>query len=157
MAEEMAELVLDLYERLLWCEGYELRNSPYNDLTVKELRALTLLSQTPHQTAQSVAYELRLTPGSFTATADHLVEKGYITRKKDPQDRRVSRLDLTKKGEAVAQLSLEYRLGAVKHITNDFTPEEMAVCKRCLRRGIKLLENEMELTKAKTSKNKSKS
>jgi DNA-binding MarR family transcriptional regulator len=45
---------------------------------------------------------LNLEKGSFTPVAKKLLQLGYIKKEQNPQDRRVSDLSLTKKGEILA-------------------------------------------------------
>jgi MarR family 2-MHQ and catechol resistance regulon transcriptional repressor len=42
-----------------------------------------------------------LTPGSISVAVDRLVRKGLVSRKDDPKDRRVRRVELTAKGRAL--------------------------------------------------------
>lgn len=45
---------------------------------------------------------LNLEKGSFTPVANKLLQFGYIEKKQNPQDKRVSQLSLTEKGETLA-------------------------------------------------------
>ncbi len=45
-----------------------------------------------------------ITMGTLTTSVNRLVEKGYVTRKRDVNDRRVVLLDLTEKGQQVFEI-----------------------------------------------------
>ena len=46
---------------------------------------------------------MNMTPPSITSTIQKMERSGYITRKPDPSDQRVMRLELTEKGESCIQ------------------------------------------------------
>lgn len=91
------DALVKIYSDILWIEEKELKKSRFNDLTIKEMHAISAISMYNHKTASEVAKELHLTPGSLTATVDRLVKKGYVERIRSSDDRRVIRLGLTKR------------------------------------------------------------
>ena len=49
----------------------------------------------------SIGPKVWLTPGSISVAVDRLVKKGLVSRKDDPDDRRVRQVELTAKGRAL--------------------------------------------------------
>lgn len=75
-----------------------------------QLRALIHLAQHGAQTMGELAEGLRVTMASASGLVKPLVEVGYVTRTRDPQDRRVVRVGLSERAQAVADRIMTDRL-----------------------------------------------
>lgn len=60
---------------------------------------IRLVGRQPGQSQQAVAENLGIAPSRLVALLDGLEEKGLIQRRRSPDDRRVSALHLTQRGE----------------------------------------------------------
>ncbi|MDY0395168.1 MarR family transcriptional regulator [Virgibacillus halophilus] len=69
------------------------------EFTRTEALVLYKLNKMGPQRASQLASSLFVTTGGLTGITDKLVNKGYIDRKRDDQDRRVVYLSLTDKGK----------------------------------------------------------
>lgn len=69
-------------------------------LSPSQIQALiTIFELPPPVYAKQLARGLRLTPGAISQLVDSLQVCGYISRSSNPQDRRMSHLSLTGKGQ----------------------------------------------------------
>ena len=66
-----------------------------------DFRVLEVLLHKGPLPVNTVGPKVWLTPGSISVAVDRLVEKGLVSRKDHPDDRRVRRVDLTAKGRAL--------------------------------------------------------
>ena len=86
--------------------AYELQfNSLSNqeDLTQIELTILGfLLNNTTFNTAKDIEEVHVLKKSNISNAIDHLIVRGYLTRNRDIQDRRIIHLEITEKGLAIA-------------------------------------------------------
>ena len=57
-------------------------------INATDLNCLNILSFSGHMTAGELARATGLTTASITGVVDRLEEAGYVTRERDPQDRR---------------------------------------------------------------------
>jgi DNA-binding MarR family transcriptional regulator len=73
------------------------------DVTLGQLVALRMLDAAPGSRVQDLAADIDISPGGASKLADRLVAAGLVERAADDQDRRASRLHLTKKGRAVVR------------------------------------------------------
>ena len=73
------------------------------DLTVPQLRAIFLLTESSSLRMSPMAQELGITLSACSHLVDKLVRSGFVTRSAGPDDRRVVCCTLTEKGQAVAQ------------------------------------------------------
>ena len=67
-----------------------------------------------------------ITNAAASQLVDKLVQSGLIQREEDPQDRRVKRLNLTKKGKALIQQGIEERYRWVNQLAENLNAEERA-------------------------------
>lgn len=73
------------------------------DLNRSQASVLFSLHQKKSMSQKELAAQLNMTPPSITSTIQKMERSGYITRKPDPSDQRVMRLELTEKGESCIQ------------------------------------------------------
>ena len=69
-----------------------------HDLTMQQLRVLTLVAREPGLTGQELGRRLGVSAPTASGLVERLVEKGLLERAEDPLDRRVRRLNLTEDG-----------------------------------------------------------
>ena len=66
-----------------------------------DFRVLEVLLHKGPLPVNTIGPKVWLTPGSISVAVDRLVEKGLVSRKDHPDDRRVRRVELTAKGRAL--------------------------------------------------------
>jgi DNA-binding MarR family transcriptional regulator len=57
----------------------------------------------PGSSQREIAKLARIKPGSLTEVLERLEKGGYVTRSRDPKDRRIIRVDLTERGKEFYQ------------------------------------------------------
>jgi MarR family 2-MHQ and catechol resistance regulon transcriptional repressor len=71
------------------------------ELGDSDFRVLEVLLHKGPLPVNTIGPKVWLTPGSISVAVDRLVEKGLVSRKDHPDDRRVRRVELTAKGRAL--------------------------------------------------------
>jgi DNA-binding MarR family transcriptional regulator len=71
------------------------------DLTFTQLRALSVLSRKQPQRMSDLAEALDMTPASASALIDRMDQRGFVTRRSDPEDRRAVLVDLSRRGQHI--------------------------------------------------------
>lgn len=135
MASEYQKIntaLIKIYNGILWVEEKELCKSTFSDLTIKELHAVDAISMYDHQTVSQVAKKLHLTPGTMTSMTDRLIQKGYVERKRDADDRRVIRLYLTRKGRVLYRAHRAFHNMMVKGFLKDMNEQELKVVNKAI-------------------------
>lgn len=87
-------------------------------------------------TAADLARELMCDTGAMTRMVDRLEEKGFLSRTRSLEDRRVVQVALTEKGRQLADKMTQVAINALNHHLRDFNPQEIAQFKDFLRRMI---------------------
>ena len=105
-AERLANLTFSL---LANCQEKELRLASIHHLTQAEFRCLRLFGHDESVNNKKIAERMNLSPSRLTRIIDGLVEKEYINREIDPDDRRNMRVTLSRRGKLlVNQLNKAY-------------------------------------------------
>lgn len=87
------ELLTDVFNQILILEERNLQEHDAVDVTMTEIHVIEAIRKCEPSTM-----------GTLTTSVNRLVEKGYVTRKRDVNDRRVVLLDLTEKGQSVFEI-----------------------------------------------------
>ena len=108
--------------------AYELQfNSLSNqeDLTQIELTILGFLLNNPtFNTTKDIEEVHVLKKSNISNAIDHLIVRGYLTRNRDIQDRRIIHLEITEKGLAIATEIKEIQKNFFTILFSDISKEE---------------------------------
>lgn len=105
-AEHLANLTFNL---LANCQEKEVRLATIHNLTQAEFRCLRLFGTDESVNNKKIAERMNLSPSRLTRIIDGLVEKEYINREIDADDRRNMRVTLSRRGKhLVNQLNKAY-------------------------------------------------
>ncbi|MEV7013184.1 MarR family transcriptional regulator [Streptosporangium sp. NPDC051022] len=72
-----------------------------SNLTMRQLKVVVILSYQDSASGQDLAHHLGVGLGTVTGIVDRLVGHGLVSRREDPNDRRVRRVELTSAGRAL--------------------------------------------------------
>ena len=96
------------------------------DLTLPQLKLLGLLARRPEGVpGRELASALGVGPSAVTALVERIVEPGYARRDEDPHDRRVTRVRLTARGEALFERVFAGRQERLAEILQQLQPDEL--------------------------------
>jgi len=74
------------------------------DLTIGEIHVLEVVNKEDSRPMTKVANELKITVGSLTTCVNRLVQKDYLTRVRDDNDKRVMNISTTQKAKKVLKV-----------------------------------------------------
>ena len=69
------------------------------NLTVAQLKCLVVIASEGSTSSRKLAEALGVTPANVTGIVDRLVEQGLVSRRENPDDRRMLIIELTEKGD----------------------------------------------------------
>jgi DNA-binding MarR family transcriptional regulator len=90
----------------------------------RHVAALIELRDRGELSQQSLCGQLHLDPTNLVAILNELEQKGYATRRRDPEDRRRHLVEVSKKGIAVIEKVSEVMDGVEAELLNDLEPAE---------------------------------
>lgn len=105
------------------------RPSPWAEcpLTLQQLRALSLLGAGgPGLMSRELAARLGVSPPAVTALVERLVEQGFVERREEPHDRRVTRLVASDAGVALLGRMSAGQADLLQDILAHLTPAQRA-------------------------------
>lgn len=108
------------------------------DLTSIQWRPLVLLRYRNIDTPAEMAREINVDSGAMTRTLDRLEAKGFLSRRRSQEDRRVVKLELTATGNQVVAGILPAVAGVLNTHLDGFTESELEQLLSLLHR---LIEN----------------
>lgn len=136
-AEKLANLTFSL---LANCQEKEVRLAEIHGLTQAEFRCLRLFDTDETVNNKKIAERMNLSPSRLTRIIDGLVNKEYIIREIDPNDRRNMRVTLSHKGQSlVKQLNKAY-VDIHREILKDIDPDQHETLTTALEHLLEALE-----------------
>jgi DNA-binding MarR family transcriptional regulator len=121
------QLMLEIFDRILVTEEKALSKGNFSDLSIAEMHTLEGIGLYDSRTMSETASILKITTGTLTVAVDRLVRKGYVVRKRDPNDRRVVRVQLTKKGKLAFRMHTKFHTLLVERITSPLDEQQKQV------------------------------
>lgn len=94
------ELLVEIFNRILAIEGQNLKDKGIK-LSMSEVHVLEAIELSEEPTMSNIAKRLGITIGSLTTAINTLYQKGYVSRERDPEDRRKVVVGLLPKAKEV--------------------------------------------------------
>ena len=121
------QLMLEIFDHILVTEEKALSRGNFSDLSVAEMHTLEGIGLYDSKTMSETAAALEITTGTLTVAVDRLVRKGYVERRRDPHDRRVVRVRLTKKGKLAYRMHAKFHTLLVDRLTNPLDQDQQQI------------------------------
>lgn len=120
----------------------------YN-ITPSQLELLFIVKHVGSISFKELASQMKLTPGAISQLINSLVASGYVSRKEDEKDRRVSHVTLTETGRNNLKMMWQERSGFMLRIMEDLTTEELELMLRIQRQIAAHIENNLTPSEVK--------
>jgi DNA-binding MarR family transcriptional regulator len=117
------ELLVDIFNRILAIESEELKQGGVK-LSMNEVHVLEAVQVVAEPSMTFIAAKLGITVGSLTTAVNTLVQKGYVTRYRLPEDRRKVLIKLEDKALEVLDIHREYHEKMIDAIFEDLKVDE---------------------------------
>jgi len=117
------ELLVDIFNRILAIEGEELRKAGVS-LSMNEVHVLEAISLSDEPNMTNIATKLGITVSSATTSINTLVQKGFVRRYTDENDRRKVLIALENPAKKVLKLHDFYHQKMIDSIFEDLKVEE---------------------------------
>ena len=96
-------------------------------LNPADRQALLFVGERGECIANDVAEHLRIAPTTASSIIDRLVRRGFLSRERTEENRRVVRLRLTKEGRKVQDQTMQYNLANCRAMLAALKPAEQEV------------------------------
>jgi len=137
------ELFVDVFNQILILEERALAGDRDLDVTMTEIHVMEAITKCNPATMGSVSKKLMITMGTLTISVNRLVEKGYVSRYRNKEDRRVVLLNLTPKGEEINKLHEKFHEDLVAAALKDLEDrEDLTLALESIHRFFKKLQEQ---------------
>jgi DNA-binding MarR family transcriptional regulator len=123
--QELADAVLTA-SRVLVAVAARSLAAHEGEISLQQYRALVVLASRGPQRPRDLALALGVDPSTATRLCDRLVQKHLISRRRQGQDRREVRLDLTPSGDELIASVTARRRAEIKRIVDAVPPGKRA-------------------------------
>lgn len=130
------ELLVSMFNYVLYLEERNLKQKGVK-LSMNEVHILESIQKASDNSMSHIAKRLMVTQGTLTTNVAKLVTKGYVERLRDPDDKRVVRLNITEKAEEVLKVHEDFHREMIDKTIGDLGLDENEVL-------IQSLENILE-------------
>lgn len=135
------ELLVDVFNHILSIEEAELIKAGIK-LSINEVHILEAVKNVEYPTMTNIAKKLRITTGTLTTSIDRLVQKKYVVRDNDENDRRKVLIRLTPNALEVLKAHEKFHSKMIEALLEDMKIDEDEVL-------IKSLESIAEFFRSK--------
>ena len=104
----------------------------FKDLTNNDMHVIEAIGMGTPKNMSSIAKELSVTVGTLTIAMNSLVKKGYVSRVRSAQDKRVVLLSLTDKGLSAYEKHAAFHQKMVSTVMEGLDGQEMEVLAHAL-------------------------
>lgn len=93
------EVLVRLFRDIMDLEQQAIITSEFKDITNNDMHVIEAIGVDEPKNMSTIARELSVTVGTLTIAMNSLVKKGYVTRQRGKEDRRVVYISLSEKGK----------------------------------------------------------
>ncbi|WP_058485882.1 MarR family winged helix-turn-helix transcriptional regulator [Defluviitalea phaphyphila] len=125
-------LMVEIFNDILTIEQTALKKGHFSDLSVTEMHTIEAIGMYHPRTMSEVALDLKITVGTLTTAINRLVKKGYVERKRVEDDRRVVKIQLTKKGKLAYRIHEKFHTDMIHAMIEGLNVEDEEILVKSL-------------------------
>lgn len=108
------DILVNLFQEIMDIEEKALITAEFKNISVNDMHIIEAIGTGEPKNMSTVAKLMSVTVGTLTIAINNLVKKGYVSRVRIEEDRRVVLIFLTEKGKRAYQHHREFHDGMVK-------------------------------------------
>ena len=119
------EVLVRLFRDIMDIEQQAIITSEFNDLTNNDMHVIEAIGIEEPKNMSTIAKELSVTVGTLTIAMNSLVKKGYVTRQRGKEDRRVVYIFLSEKGRAAYEHHARFNKDMIDGVIGQLSGDEV--------------------------------
>ena len=112
--DTLHDLLVKLFNEIMNIEEKAIITEEFKDISNNDMHIIEAIGTGEPKNMSTVAKLMSVTVGTLTIAINNLVKKGYVSRVRSEEDRRVVLISLTEKGKRAYQHHREFHDGMVK-------------------------------------------
>lgn len=130
--ELLNNILVMLFNEILDVEHKALITGSFKEISINDMHIIDAIGIQEPRNMSTVAKTMAVTVGTLTTAINNLVKKGYVSRVRSAEDKRVVLLSLTDKGIAAYEKHAAFHKQMVQTVMEGFEGEEMDILIRAL-------------------------
>lgn len=128
------EMLVKLFNHVMDAEAEAVITEEFKDITNNDMHIIEAIGINCSRNMSEIAKRLNVTVGTLTTNMNGLEKKGYVTRNRSEEDKRVVLIALTEKGQKAFHHHRNFHKDMIRVAVKDLDDEERRVLYRCLER-----------------------
>jgi DNA-binding MarR family transcriptional regulator len=125
-SEQCAAKVVEVVPLVMRCLRADMRTRKSTELSVPQFRSLAFLDRNPGASLSELAEHLGVTRATASANTERLVQRHYVHRCDNPEERRRVVLNLTEAGKQHLYQTRAQTRAYISDLLNDLTEEQVS-------------------------------
>ena len=138
---QLNELLVRLFNHVMTAEGKAIMTEEFKDISNNDMHIIEAVGIKNPQSVSMIARTLGVTVGTLTVNMNNLEKKGYLSRTRSKEDRRVVLVELTEKGRKAFFHHRDFHKGMIKAAVSGLNEDETISLITCLQKLEAFFEN----------------
>ena len=138
---QLNELLVRLFNHVMTAEGKAIITEEFKDISNNDMHIIEAVGIKNPQSVSMIARTLGVTVGTLTVNMNNLEKKGYLSRTRRKEDRRVVLVELTEKGRKAFFHHRDFHKGMIKAAVSGLNEDETISLITCLPKLEAFFEN----------------
>ena len=121
------EALVSLFNDVMDIEQKAIITEQFKDITNNDMHDIDAIGIGTPKNMSTIAKELSVTVGTLTIAMNSLVKKGYVTRQRSSEDRRVVYISLSDKGRKAYKHHADFHRKMIQGIMEELDEQELEV------------------------------
>lgn len=130
--ETLNDVLVHLFRDITNLEEKAIVTSEFSDITNNDMHVIQAIGMEEPKNMSTIAKELSVMVGTLTIAMNSLVKKGYVTRERGREDRRVVYISLSEKGQCAYRNHENFHRQMIEAALDGLSPEETEVLTKTL-------------------------
>ena len=118
------DILVNLFNEIMDLEEREIIKGEFKNISVNDMHILDAIGPGEGKNMSAIARLRGVTIGSLSTSMNSLVKKGYVTRERGKEDRRVVYISLSEKGKHAYEHHEQFHHDMIDAILQNLTPDE---------------------------------
>ena len=121
------DALVSLFNDVMDIEQKAIITEQFKDITNNDMHVIDAIGIGNPKNMSTIAKELSVTVGTLTIAINSLVKKGYVTRQRSNEDRRVVYISLSDKGRKAYKHHADFHRKMIQGIMEELNEQELEV------------------------------
>jgi DNA-binding MarR family transcriptional regulator len=126
------EVLVRLFRDIMDIEQQAIITQEFNNITNNDMHVIEAIGIGELKNMSAIARELSVTVGTLTIAMNSLVKKGYVTRQRGKEDRRVVYISLSEKGKEAYEHHAKFHQKMIAGVIAGLSENEIEVLIKAL-------------------------